>query len=321
MSFVARVFVMVNNQPMPTEPTVPVDRLPLYALFALVVQHQSFSEAARLTGLARSAVSQRIQRLEALVGTPLLRRTTRRVTPTEAGLTLFADAARLLEQADALAHTFDAELLGGRLRVNAALNVVTACLGEVLARFSARNPEVAVDLRVENRAVDLLETRDDVVVRVGRAVPPDAVARPLFDDELVVVGSPGYLAQRGTPSEPHELAHHRCLGYANMRPEEEWRFEVRRRAYSAPVRPSFTADDGGVLKQMAMAGQGLSSLPGFMVADDVRAGRLVQVLAHHARPRLRCWAILPAGRKATRRARLLVDFLAKELPPAVPVLP
>lgn len=303
---------------MNNEPAIALDQLPSYGLFALVVKHRSFSEAARLTGLARSAVSQRIAKLEKRHGAPLLRRTTRRVTATEAGTALYEQCARLLEHAEGLSRAVDSDRLAGPLRVNAPRSLVDACVRKLLVQLVDKHPELSLDLVVENRRVDLLETRDEVVLRVGRALAPDAVARKLGTTRMVVAASPAYLRRAGMPRHPRELVHHRCLRYGIVPTREEWRFDGG--DIVVPVDGPFIVDDGGVLKDLALDGQGLIVVPDYMVANEVHHGSLTHVLDAFALETLNIWAVLPAGRSASRRARLLADFLSKHLHGVLPRL-
>jgi len=304
-----RLFTDMDNH-------LDLEQLPLYGLFALVVKHQSFSEAARVAGLARSAVSQRIQRLEAHAKAQLLRRTTRRVTPTEAGLQLYERCAPLLDQAQALERPLDTAA-SAPLKVNAPLSLVNACLGELLVRFHAEHPGPGIDLTLDNRTIDLMETRADVVVRVSRELPVDLVARKVSQTELHVVASPGYLARRGVPEAPQDLVHHHCLRYSAST-VGEWRFGTGHRSFAVPVDGPFVANDGAVLKGFAEAGLGLAVLPTFMIASELASGALVPVLKAWPRPPLAVWAILPGGRRAVKPARTLVDFLARHLDAALP---
>lgn len=302
-----------------TPPRFDLDRLPSYALFALVVKHRSFSEAARQSGLARSAVSQRIRRLERSHGVELLRRTTRRVTATEAGALLYERCARLLEHSEGLSRRVDAGRLAGPVRINAPLSLVNACVRGLLVQFAGRHPGLVVDLVVENRQIDLLESRDDLVLRVARELAPGTVARRLAQIRMVVAASPAYLAAAGTPKHPRELVHHRCLRYG-MRPSRtEWRFGGGDLA--VPAEGPFIVNDGGVLKDLMLEGQGLLILPEYMVAAELRSGAAVRVLADFALDVQTCWAVLPAGRTASRPARLLADHLARSLPAALPRAP
>jgi DNA-binding transcriptional LysR family regulator len=299
-------------------PSVELELLSSYALFALVVKHGSFSEAARLSGMARSAVSQRIRRLERHHRGELLRRTTRRVTATEAGAALYEQCARLLEHAEGLSRALDDNKLSGSLRVNAPLSMVDACLRRLLVQLVHRHSGLTIDLVLENRAIDLLESRDEVVIRVGRTVAPDAVARRLAQIQLVAAASPGYLRRAGEPIHPRELVHHRCLRYGIVPTRQEWRFDGGQHVVA--IDGPFIASDGGVLKDLALDDQGLIVVPEYMVANEVNEGRLRIVLQDHALETLTCWAITPARRSASHRARLLVDFLARNLNAALPRL-
>jgi len=292
---------------------VELDLLPLYGLFALVVRLQSFSAAAKDTGLTRSAVSQRIARLEAKLGVELLRRTTRRVAPTAQGLLLYEAASRLLDE------TGDLQRLGPKrelpLKVNAPQALVTVALGALLAELQRQAPG-PIELTVENRPIDLFEARDDVVVRVARQFPQGVVGRRLAHDVIVCVASPDYLAAHGTPTTPAQLLQHRCLRYRPTPAEFEWRFLPARGApIVVPVAASWMVDDGQVLQQLAREGAGIGTMPSFMVKADLDAGRLVRVLPEWKLSPLEIWALLPAGRKAPPRARALVDLLAKGLAP------
>jgi DNA-binding transcriptional LysR family regulator len=304
------LFTVKNNQP-----ELELEALPIYGLFALVVRHQSFSHAAQLTGLARSAVSQRIARLEKRLGVELLRRTTRRVTPTEAGLRLFERCLPLVEQAERLRRDLHAELDAGPLRVNAPLSMTQVCLARLLVEFQATSPGT-IDLSLDNRPIDLLETRADVVVRVSRDVPEDQVARRVAQTRLVVVGSRGYLEKHPAPAAPQDLVHHRCLRYASSK--SEWQFGEGVRAYTVPVTGPFSATDGTILKRWVLADQGLAVLPTFMIADELRDGSLQTVLGAWRHDVLGVWAILPAARRAPKRAVALTQFLAKHLRAALP---
>lgn len=290
-----------------------LDLLPLYGLFALVLRSQSFSAAAKETGLTRSAVSQRIARLEARLGVELFRRTTRRVAPTAHGLALYEAASRLLEDSRGL------QLVGTPqetpLRINAPLALTTGVLTSLFADFLQRSPG-PIELTVENRPIDLLAAQDDVVVRVARQLPGAVVGRRLTTDVIVAVASPAYLARHGTPHAPQDLIRHRCLRYRPTPVELEWRFTPPRGApLSVPVNTTYSLDDGGVVQDLARRGEGIASIPSFMAKPDLDSGALVRLLPGWAMASLELWALLPAGRKAPPRARAFVELLARQLPP------
>lgn len=290
---------------------VELDLLPLYGLFALVVRHQSFSMAARETGLTRSAVSQRIARLEAKLGLELLRRTTRRVAPTAQGLALYEAASRLLDE------TGDLQRLGPRreapLKVNAPLALATAALTTLLNDFQRQSPG-PIELAVESRPIDLFDAKDDVVVRVARQLPGGVVGRRLAKDRIVCVAAPAYVAKHGAPASPQDLLRHRCLRYRPTPAELEWRFTPPRGApFSVPVSASFTVDDGTVLQHLVRDGAGVAAMPHFMVKGELARGHLTTLLDGWAMAPLEVWGLLPAGRKAPPRARALVELLARTL--------
>lgn len=292
--------------------TLDLELLPSWGLFALVVRHQSFSEAARQTGLTRSAVSQRIARLEQHLGAELLRRTTRRVVPTSRGLAMLEVATRLLEDASAL------DQLGpspsAPLRVNAPAGLVTSTLVEPLREFVAAHPG-PIDLHAENRPVDLFETKDDVVIRVARQMAEGTVGRRLGRDQTLCVASAEWVAKHGRPDSPQALMRWPTLHYRPTPLELEWRFTpARGEAFSVPVVPSWTVDDGEVIHQLVLAGQGVGVLPRFLIRAEVERGRLVPLLTEWTLMPLEIWALLPSGRRSTARARALVEHLARRGP-------
>jgi DNA-binding transcriptional LysR family regulator len=288
-----------------------LELLPSWGLFALAVRHQSFAEAARRAGVTRSAVSQRIARLEAHLGAELLRRTTRRVAPTAHGLALFEAASRLLEDANALDAAGSQERTEATLRINAPGSLFGSGLANVLSAFRQQSPG-PLELSVENRAIDLFETRDDVVIRVARQLPPGVVGRRLGSDEALCVAAPAYVEKHGTPDTPQSLLRHRCLRYRPTPAEVEWRFTPARGApFSVPVTAQWTVDDGATLLQLTRAGEGVAVMPGFLVRSELAAGALTRVLPTWKLATLEVWALLPAGRKSPPRARAFVDFLAR----------
>ena len=290
-----------------------IEHLSSLALVAAIGRYGSMSGAAREAGLTRSAVSQRLRRLEDELGVVLFRRTTRRLEPTEAGAVLLAASDGLLDELARIDASWTDRAPAPSLHVEVPRVLVGRGVAAALAEFSLRSPG-PVHLEVADARADLLRTRADVVVRVSEEVPEDAVARRLFIDRTVVVGSPDYLARRGAPAQPFELTRHSCLRYVHRELRREWRFRVDGRTLSVPVRSSMRSDDAEALVGWALEGRGLVSMPSFMVAHAIAEGTLVEVLADAAaEERPTAWAILPAGRGASRRARALLKVLARTL--------
>lgn len=281
-------------------------------VFARVVEAKSFTAGAALLGLSKSVASTRIAQLEERLGTRLLLRTTRRLSLTADGLALYERAARMAQAAD------DAALLAagtpteprGVLRVNAPITFAELHLAEPIARYLEAHPRVRVDVVLSDRFEDLVAERVDVAIRISAKLKDSTlVGRKLADDRSVVCGSPAYLARKGTPEAPADLIHHDCLRYSLLDAADEWRFKVEGKSLSVPVTSRFEAGNGSVLRSAALAGMGLIVVPSFMVADDLAAGRLVQVLASFSFVRLTVSAVYAPARVVPSNVRAFVDLL------------
>lgn len=284
------------------------------ALFARVVHHRSFSAAAREAGVAKSAVSRRVARLEATLGVRLLARTTRALTVTEEGLRVYEHAAALVASFRAAEDAADGQgQVRGNLRVNAPVTFGQMHLTRAIAGFVERFPEVCVDLSMEDRQVNVVEGGFDVVLRIGQLDDSGLIARKLVSDRLVVAGSPAYLTARGTPETVSDLAAHNCLHYSLVSRASEWRFRRGGKEISVPTRGNFSASDGTALREAALAGMGLVVLPSFMVAAEVRAGRLRLVLEGARRAAIGIFAVTPHRSHAPARTRAFIDFVARHL--------
>jgi DNA-binding transcriptional LysR family regulator len=291
----------------------PLAELSSFALFAQVVQARSFSEAARRAGLAKSAVSKRIARLEERLGARLLVRTTRKLSLTAEGLRCYEHCAALVTAADAAEESVSAasQAARGRLRVNAPVTFAQLYLAPPIASFLQRYPEIELELSTENRLVDLVEDAYDVVIRISRLREDSLVARKLADDRLVVCAAPAYLEQRGEPRRPDELVGHNCLHYTLVPRAGEWRFRGEDGPLAVPTTGNFSTSDGSVLREAAVAGMGLAVLPSSLVADELRAGRLRPVLTSHRRGRVGIYAVFTSRKQLALRTRLFIDHLVR----------
>jgi len=290
-----------------------MDRLDAYAVFVKVVEAGSFSAAARELGVTQPTVSKRVAALEAALGAALLHRTTRRLQVTAAGERLYESARRVLDEvARGEAEVRRLDLTpAGELRVNLPVAFGQTCVVPHVASFLTEHPDVTVDLRFAERYVDLLEEGVDLLLRIGRPPAGSMVARRLGVTERVVVAAPAYLAARGTPEHPHQLAAHDALVYANNRAGTRWVFRRGDADYSVRVEPRVRSDYGGSLRTLAREGHGLALLASWFVADELASGSLVRVLSDYAVPRLDVLAIYPSRRFLPFRARRFIEHLAK----------
>lgn len=295
---------------------IPVDQIAALALFARVVHHRSFSAAAREAGLAKSAVSRKVAELERALGVRLLHRTTRTLSLTEEGARIL-DHARALVAAAESAHEVAGEVAAtvrGTLRLNATAAFSQLYLTRALADFLALHPEVEVHLSTDDRLVDVVEGGFDVVFRIGRLTESSLVSRRLGTDRLVVCASPAYLARAGTPRTPGDLANHACLHYALVPRAAEWRFRRSGRTVDVPTRGPFSCTDGLSLREAALAGMGLVSIPSMLVTADVDEGRLEVVLDGARGGEFGIHAVTADRRHAPPRVRALLDFLGRHFP-------
>lgn len=280
------------------------------ASFARVGEVGSFTAAAADLGLTASAVSKHVRALEERLGVRLLNRTTRRVALTEPGRAFHARVSAVLDELaeaeEALASLQDAPR--GTLRVGVPMDFGRAHLAAPLATFAAAHPRLAVEIEFADRYVDVVEEGFDVVVRIGALEDSSLIARRIAPCRRVLCASPAYLRAHGSPAAPEQLGAHRRIGYAYER-ERTLRFDGRAgpERIAMPVR--HRTNNGEMARQLVLADQGIALLPTFLVADDLRAGRLVALLRDRLRADIAIHAVYPHRRHLSAKVRLLVDHL------------
>ncbi len=289
----------------------PEDVLSLL-IFARVVEAKSFTHGAARLGLSKSAASTRISQLEQRLGTRLLLRTTRRLSLTADGLKLYEQAARMARAADeaALVAAGTPTEPRGVLRVNAPTSFAELYLAAPIATYLEAHPQVRVELTLSDRMEDLVEQSVDVAIRIAAKMRDSSlVGRKLAEDRTLVCASPEYLTRRGKPEVPADLIHHECLRYSQLAARDEWRFKSSGQSLSVPVGARFEAANGSVLRSAALSGMGIAVLPSFMIASDIAAGRLVELLAEHSFVRLTVSAVYAPARVLPTNVRAFVDGL------------
>lgn len=284
------------------------------AIFALVAQEGSLSGAARVLGLTPSAVSRVIARTEARIGTRLLIRTTRAITLTAEGEAFLFGARRILadmaEVEDAITHQ---GVPRGRLRVAAALAHGRLSVVPLIAAFSARYPEILVDLTLGDEIVDILGGQADVAIRFGALADSPLTARRIGDTGQVVVASPGYLARHGTVQEPEDLLRHNCLRFNFRRATPDWPFRRGSEHFSLKVRGTIEGNSGDALSQLARLGTGIARIGEFSVAEDLKRGDLVPLLEDfNPGDREPIHAVFVGGPAMPARVRAFVDFMVEQ---------
>lgn len=293
-----------------------MDRVDALRIFRRVAETQSFTRVAGELGLSQPTVSRAIAELEQTVGAQLVRRTTRAVSLTEAGVGYHARVLRILEELDAAeaeARGLEAGLVG-LLRVQAPLAYGRAVVAGQLARFMARHPHVRVDLLLGDAIVDLAAEGCDLAIRVGELADSSLKARRLGVTRRSPHAAPGYLERAGRPAHPHELAAQRCLVFTRLATPRVWRFAQANSEVQVEVDGPFQSDSLDALRAAAVAGLGIAPLPGWLAAEDVAAGRLERVLSTWTAPATPVHAVWPATREPGAKARAFIDFIATEAP-------
>ncbi len=243
------------------------------AVFVRVVEAGDFSGAARALGLSPSAVSKLVARLEARLGTRLLRRSTRRLALTAEGEAFLARAVAILADIDAAEREAGgARLPAGRVRIASSASYVAHVLAPLLPDFLARYPEIGIDIVQSDAIGDLVADRIDVAIRAGPLVDSGLIARPLGETPLIVVAAPAWIARYGMPSSAQDLAAQDRLGFSYPRAAGHWLRPSRQDADRVQL------NDGEAIRHLALAGVAPARLAGFTIHDDLATGKLVRLL-------------------------------------------
>ncbi|MEN5083151.1 LysR family transcriptional regulator [Bosea sp. TWI1241] len=290
-----------------------MDRIDLFATFVCVVDRASFTKAAATLGQPRSSVSAAIRQLEDRLGTRLLHRTTRHVSPTQDGLALYERCVRLVAEVEDVEALFRGEAEGpaGRLRIDVPGRIGRLILAPALPDFLDRYPGIDVELGVTDRAVNLIEDRVDCVLRVGPLADSSLIARSLGELALINVASPAYLARRGTPAGPQDLPAHQAVNYASPSSgrldDWQWREDGQSRGLIMGGRVTVNSAEASIA--CCLAGLGLLQIPAYDVAEHLAAGELVEVMPEHRADPMPVALLYPHRQHASRRLRVFVDWL------------
>jgi DNA-binding transcriptional LysR family regulator len=286
--------------------------------FVHVVDRGSVTKAAQALRVAPSAVSRRIKELEARLGTQLLNRTTRRMSLTEAGRTFHARCQRILADLDeAEAEASDQHgALKGSLRVAAPLAFGAAHLTPIIIDFMRENPGVEMDLDFSDRVVDLVAEGFEMAIRIGTLRDSSLIARKLVDVRIVACAAPALLAERGMPSHPDQLKDWPALCYTGSERTDIWRYRAPDGSTgSVAMQVRMLANNGGVLCDAAIAGEGVILQPSFHVHEAVARGHLVPILCDFGWPEIAIYTVYPQTRHLSARARALIDFVRDRVGP------
>jgi DNA-binding transcriptional LysR family regulator len=290
-----------------------MDRLTCDRMFAAVMETGSFTSAATKLGTTSGQASKLVSRLESSIGVRLLNRTTRAVSPTEAGQAYFDRLRPLLDEFDNLdaAMRDVTQAPRGRLRLTAPLTFGELELTPILNDFALRWPEIALEVNFSDRVVNLVDEGFDMAIRVGRPDDSSMIARKLCDVRIIVVAAPDWLRAHGEPQTPQQVAANACILDTNFREPERWQFDIDGTLVAVPVRGRLRYSNAQACLNAAEAGLGLACVPSFVAADALRAGRVRQVLRQFEPEPFGIHALYPHSRHLAAKVRVLVDFLAE----------
>lgn len=283
-----------------------------------VVELGGVSRAAEDLALSKSVISKRLSDLEQRLGSKLLHRSTRKVTPTDTGLAFYQQAKQaLLELSEAAeAAAFNDSGLCGRLNMLAPMSFGTLWLAPLIAEFMRLHPQLEVSLYLEDRISDFEREGYDLCVRISRIGDSALIARRLASSARILCASPEYLQYRGTPEHVEALREHDCIGYSNVASRQFWSFEnddEQGELANVAPRGRFSSNNGEVMRELVLAGQGLALLPSFLVHQHLKDGSLVEILPQ-ARPKpYSIYAMYPRSRRASRKVVALCEFLQQRL--------
>ena len=289
-----------------------MDKLEAMRAFVEVVDHSGFAAAGRHMGQSRSVINKLVAQLEADLGVQLLQRTTRRVSPTDMGRAYYERCVDILAEVRA-AELSVAQMQvepKGTLRINAPMSFGTMHLGEAIAHFMVRYPDIQVQMTLSDRFVDLIAEGFDVTLRISLDQPEEAlISHEIAPVRLVLCASSDYLSKHGIPAHPDDLKQHHCLKYGYLATGSRWHLTGPNRSYSVPINCRCYSNNGEVLRESAIAGVGIALLPTFIVGEALKSGALSIVLPNYSPTPISARLCYAANRHLSTKIQLLTAFL------------
>ena len=278
--------------------------------FVKSVEFNSFSAAARSLSTTPSAISKRVAKLEDRLGVRLLQRTTRSLSLTTEGAAYYERVSRLLRE---LEEADDALVSGGKpqgkLTISTSLDFGQWFLVQSIPEFLKQYPDIKIDLRLSDRFVDLVVEGIDIAIRLGDLEDSSLIRRHLGRAHFAICASPTYLRTYGTPNTPQDLVHHNCLRYIFNGQPVPWEFLIDKTWHKISVNGTFNSDNGGALKNAAIAGLGITRLLSFQVHEEIQQKRLELLFPEQLPLGLVVQAVFTHQRNLSPRVQVFLEFL------------
>lgn len=289
--------------------------------FVAVVKAGSFTAAAASLGLTRSAVGKSVARLEARLQTRLLHRTTRKLSLSDEGRAVYERWRQILEELEEIEASMAVRRgqPSGTLRLTAPLSFGQRHILPVLGQYLKQWPELQADIRFTDRFIDLVEEGFDIAVRIGEPrEDTQLLTRTVAWQQFVTCASPEYLARKGVPQRPQELADHDTLSFLGGEQPNAWRYQTPEGEYLCERPGRLNIDSSEAIREAALAGFGLVHLPTYITGNDLRAGILVEVLKPYRAPPDPIRIVYPSKRHLSPRIRVFIDLLVDNWRDGVP---
>lgn len=291
-----------------------MSRIDSLQTFVAVVRSRNFTNAADALGVTPSAVSKQISGLEERLGVRLLNRTTRSVSPTEAGQLFYQHCENILEsitEAEKLVTDFDVTPRG-RLRITAMSNFGRRELARIFGDFSERYPDISFELHISDRPVDIVKEGYDFALRIGSLEDSRLIAKPVAEQKIAVCASPGYLEQWGKPANLEDLQQHRILVVANAEYARiNWlrQFEKDHGFSLSTIERKLTVNDIDLVYEACLAGMGITALPTYIAEKHLQNGELVSLFDEVEIPVRTIKVVFPQNRYLANKSRAFLDFI------------
>ena len=294
--------------------------LSVLQIFIEVMRHGSFAAVARERNIDPSSVSRTVAGLESELGIRLFQRTTRKLSPTEAGMTYFERIEPLIEEMQQAADIAK-DISGnpkGTIRVTCSVSFGIKCIIPLLPEFQAKYPELTIDLLLTDSVVDLLNERIDVAIRLGQPTDSTLIMQKLMETRYSVCASPDYLQQYGQTQIPKDIESHNCLLFPLIGFKTRWIFKHKTgNVQEIPVRGNTIISNAIALQQCAISGMGLTLLPHWLIDEDINTGKLVRLFPDYQVTatdfNTAAWLLYPSRAYIPLKVRVFVEELRKHL--------
>lgn len=281
--------------------------------FGAVVSTGSFTAAAQRLGISKALASKYLGQLEEHLGVRLLNRTTRKLNVTEVGQAYYQRCRQLLDEFDELEAAIkdQQDAPQGRLVIAAPTTFGEMYLTRAVADYLIEQPGVSVDLILADRYVNIVDEGFDLAVRIGNLADSSLIARRLAPARIVLCATAEYLNRAGTPDQPEDLESHSCIIDTNIPASDTWPFQQAGQHFTVKVSGRFHVNNALAAREMILSGQGIGLCPTYVVAEDLREGRLKGLLLEYKLYDFGFYAVYPHNRHLAAKVRTFVDFLVK----------